>query len=114
MSDRAFFLDYRLAQYRDSWGTFLNQSTEATSQIYLTGVGNRSYFDIRAIHYLGWAAADIQGQIPVVHPVMDYEKTLAQNIFGGEFSATRSSSCVMKPCSRISDRTMWLRRSAPS
>lgn len=86
MSDRAFFLDYRLAQYRDSWGTFLNQSTEATSQIYLTGVGNRSYFDIRAIHYLGWAAADIQGQIPVVHPVLDYSKTLDQNIFGGEFS----------------------------
>lgn len=86
MSDRAFFLDYRLAQYRDSWGTFLNQSTEATSQIYLTGVGNRSYFDIRAIHYLGWAAADIQGQIPVIHPVLDYSKTLDQNIFGGEFS----------------------------
>ncbi|MGX7742910.1 LPS-assembly protein LptD [Rhodopseudomonas parapalustris] len=86
MSDRAFFLDYRLAQYRDSWGTFLNQSTEATSQIYLTGVGNRSYFDIRAIYYLGWASADIQGQIPVVHPVLDYSKTLDQNIFGGEFS----------------------------
>jgi LPS-assembly protein len=86
LSDRAFFLDYRLAQYRDSWGTFLNQSTEATSQIYLTGVGNRSYFDIRAIHYLGWAAADIQAQIPVVHPVMDYARVIDQNIFGGEFS----------------------------
>lgn len=86
LSDRAFFLDYRLSQYRDSWGTFLNQSTEATSQIYLTGVGNRSYFDLRAIHYLGWAAADIQGQIPVVHPVLDYNKTLDHNIFGGEFS----------------------------
>ncbi|WP_406677083.1 LPS-assembly protein LptD [Rhodopseudomonas infernalis] len=86
LSDRAFFLDYRLSQYRDSWGTFLNQTTEATSQIYLTGVGNRSYFDLRAIHYLGWAAADIQGQIPVIHPVLDYNKTLDHNIFGGEFS----------------------------
>ncbi|MFC0243291.1 LPS-assembly protein LptD [Rhodopseudomonas telluris] len=86
LSDRAFFLDYRLSQYRDSWGTFLNQTTEATSQIYLTGVGNRSYFDLRAIHYLGWAAADIQGQIPVIHPVLDYSKTLDHNIFGGEFS----------------------------
>lgn len=86
LSDRAFFLDYRLAQYRDSWGTFLNQSTEATSQVYLTGVGNRSYFDLRAIHYLGWAAADIQGQIPVIHPVIDYSKTLDQSIFGGEVS----------------------------
>ncbi|MBI5132110.1 MAG: LPS-assembly protein LptD [Rhodopseudomonas palustris] len=86
LSDRAFFLDYRLSQYRDSWGTFLNQSTEATSQIYLTGVGNRSYFDLRAIHYLGWAAADIQGQIPIVHPVLDYSKTIDRNIFGGEVS----------------------------
>ncbi|RJF78968.1 LPS-assembly protein LptD [Rhodopseudomonas palustris] len=86
LSDRAFFLDYRLSQYRDSWGTFLNQTTEATSQIYLTGVGNRSYFDLRAIHYLGWAAADIQGQIPVIHPVLDYNKTLAENVLGGEFS----------------------------
>jgi LPS-assembly protein len=86
MSDRAFFLDYRLAQYKDSWGSFLNQSTEATSQVYLSGIGNRSYFDIRAIYYLGWAAADIQGQIPVVHPVLDYSKVLDHNIFGGEVS----------------------------
>nr|WP_051048815.1 LPS-assembly protein LptD [Rhodopseudomonas sp. B29] len=86
LSDRAFFVDYRLAQYKDSFGTFLNQTQEATSQIYLTGVGNRSYFDLRSIYYLGWAAADVQSQIPVIHPVLDYNKTLNYDILGGEFS----------------------------
>ena len=43
LSDYAFFSDYRLAQYTDPLGSFLTLPTEAISQLYLTGVGNRSY-----------------------------------------------------------------------
>lgn len=86
LSDKAFFVDYRLSQYKDTWGSFLSQSTEATSQLYLTGVGNRSYFDARTIYYLGFAAADVQAQIPIVHPVIDYSNVLDRSILGGEFS----------------------------
>ena len=45
---------------------------------------DRSYFDIRSIYYYGFSEADSQGQIPVVHPVMDYTYTLGRPVLGGE------------------------------
>jgi LPS-assembly protein len=86
LSDKAFFVDYRLSQYKDAFGSFLSQSTEGISQLYLTGVGNRSYFDLRTIYYLGFSALDNQAQIPIVHPVLDYSNVLDRSILGGEFS----------------------------
>ncbi|HVX79584.1 MAG TPA: LPS-assembly protein LptD [Bradyrhizobium sp.] len=84
LSDYYFMSDYRLAQYRDPMGSFLNLPTEATSQLYLTGVGNRSYFDARTIYYLSFSGN--QSQVPVVAPVIDYSNVLNHNIFGGELS----------------------------
>ncbi|HEY4834520.1 MAG TPA: LPS assembly protein LptD, partial [Bradyrhizobium sp.] len=55
LTDYYFFSDYRLAQYKDSMGSFLSLPTEAISQLYLTGVGNRSYFDARTIYYLSFS-----------------------------------------------------------
>src|SRR5207253_7280887 len=52
LSDYYFFSDYRLSQYKDPLNSFLSLPTEAISQLYLTGVGNRSYFDARTIYYL--------------------------------------------------------------
>jgi LPS-assembly protein len=76
--------DYRLAQYRDALGSFLSLPTEAISQLYLTGVGNRSYFDARTIYYLSFSG--LQQQVPVVHPVIDYSNVINSPIFGGEVS----------------------------
>jgi LPS-assembly protein len=84
LSDYAFFSDYRLAQYRDTLGSFLTLPTEAISQLYLTGVGNRSFFDVRTIYYLSYSGN--QAQVPVIHPVLDYSNVLNNPIFGGEFS----------------------------
>src|SRR6201991_1095227 len=84
MSDFYFFSDYRLAQYKDTLGSFLSLPTEAISQLYLTGVGNRSYFDARTIYYLSYSGN--QDQVPVVHPVIDYSNVLNRNLLGGEFS----------------------------
>jgi LPS-assembly protein len=84
LSDYAFFSDYRLAQYRDPLGSFLTLPTEAVSQLYLTGVGNRSFFDLRTIYYLSYSGN--QAQVPVIHPVLDYSNVLNNPIFGGEFS----------------------------
>lgn len=83
LSDYAFFSDYRLAQYRDPLNSFLSLPTEAISQLYLTGVGNRSFFDLRTIYYLSYSGN--QSQVPVIHPVLDYSNVLNQNILGGEF-----------------------------
>jgi LPS-assembly protein len=84
LTDYYFFQDYRLAQYRDPLGSFLSLPTEAISQLYLTGVGNRSFFDVRTIYYLSYSGN--QSQVPIIHPVLDYSNVLNRNILGGEFS----------------------------
>ena len=84
LSDYYFMSDYRLAQYKDPLGSFLNLPTEAVSQLYLTGVGNRSYFDARTIYYLSFSG--LQNQVPVVAPVIDYSNVINHSVFGGEFS----------------------------
>ncbi len=58
--------------------------SEGVSQLYLSGKGNRSYFDARSIYYYGFSTADTQAQIPIVHPVIDYNLTLDHPVLGGE------------------------------
>jgi LPS-assembly protein len=85
-TDNRFFSDYKLGPYKNPLSSFLLTPTEGISQAYLTGVGNRSYFDIRSIYYFGFNAQDVQRQIPVVAPVIDYNNVLGHNLLGGEFS----------------------------
>ncbi|WP_246660998.1 MULTISPECIES: LPS-assembly protein LptD [unclassified Tardiphaga] len=84
LSDYTFLQDYRLSLYKDPYASFLNLPTEAISQLYLTGVGNRSFFDARTIYYLSYSGG--QSQVPVVLPVIDYANVINHNILGGEFS----------------------------
>jgi LPS-assembly protein len=84
LSDDTFMSDYRLSQFADPVSAFLSLPTEAISQLYLTGVGNRSYFDVRSIYYLSYSGN--QQQVPVVYPVLDYSNVLNYPIFGGEVS----------------------------
>jgi LPS-assembly protein len=84
MSDYYFFSDYRLSAYRDPFSSFMLLPTEALSQLYLTGVGNRSFFDARTMYYLSYSGN--QGQVPIVWPVIDYSNVLNYPVFGGEFS----------------------------
>ncbi|MGH6727408.1 MAG: LPS-assembly protein LptD [Pseudolabrys sp.] len=85
MSDKTFLQDYnpQLSHYR-TIDPLQNNSTEGVSQIYLTGKGNRSYFDARSIYYMGFSTADVQSQIPVIHPVIDYNYTFDHPVLGGE------------------------------
>ncbi|WP_298260256.1 LPS-assembly protein LptD, partial [Bradyrhizobium sp.] len=62
----------------------LNLPTEAPSQLYLTGVGNRSYFDARTIYYLSLSGN--QSQVPVIWPVIDYANVINHPVLGGEVS----------------------------
>ncbi|THD64947.1 MAG: LPS-assembly protein LptD [Bradyrhizobium sp.] len=84
LSDYMLLSNYRLAVYKDPMASFLTLPTEAVSQLYLTGVGNRSYFDARAIYYLSLSGN--QSQVPVVAPVIDYSNVINHSVFGGEFS----------------------------
>ena len=84
LTDYMLLSDYRLAQYRDPMASFVNLPTEATSQLFLSGVGNRSYFDARAIYYL--SLSGLQSQVPIVAPVVDYANVVNHAVLGGEFS----------------------------
>jgi LPS-assembly protein len=87
MTDTQFLYDYRLRQFASSFDPFQTGiAAEGVSQLYLTGAGERSYFDVRAMYYYGFSEQDVQGQIPIIHPVLDYSNVLKQQIFGGEFS----------------------------
>lgn len=89
LTDRSFLQDYRprLSNYvhtLDPNNIGLPGNSEAVSQIFLTGKGDRSFFDIRSIYYYGFSSADTQNQLPVVHPVLDYLYVWNQPILGGE------------------------------
>jgi LPS-assembly protein len=84
LSDYMLLSDYRLSVYKDAFNSFLALPTEAPSQIYLTGVGNRSYFDARTIYYLSLSGN--QSQVPVVWPVVDYSNVVNHSVLGGEVS----------------------------
>src|ERR1700727_1106719 len=84
LSDYMMMSDYSLSLYKDPLAAFLALATEAVSDLYLTGVGNRSYFDARAIYFLSLSGN--QSQVPVVAPVIDYSNVVNHSILGGEFS----------------------------
>jgi LPS-assembly protein len=85
LSDKTYLQDYNpsLSRYRVT-DPLQNTTATGTSQLYLTGKGNRSYFDARSIYYLGFSEEDAQSQIPVIHPVIDYTYTLDHPVLGGE------------------------------
>jgi LPS-assembly protein len=84
LSDFMFLSDYRLSVYKDPFNSFIVLPTEAPSQIFLTGVGNRSYFDARTIYYLSLSGN--QSQVPVIWPVIDYSNVINHPVLGGEVS----------------------------
>ncbi|HEY4721933.1 MAG TPA: LPS assembly protein LptD, partial [Anaerolineae bacterium] len=87
LTDKTFLQDYnpRLSNYHftDPFGA---AASSGISQLYIAGRGNRSYFDARSIYYLGFSTADVQSQIPVIHPVIDYTYTIDRPVLGGELA----------------------------
>ncbi|GGF87020.1 LPS-assembly protein LptD [Azorhizobium oxalatiphilum] len=74
VSDRTFLRDY---------GFVTSDITERNSQIYLTGQGDRSYFDLRGMYFLGLSVTDDQNRLPVVG-TLDYSYVWGKPVFGGE------------------------------
>ncbi|HEX4040055.1 MAG TPA: LPS-assembly protein LptD [Xanthobacteraceae bacterium] len=87
VTDTQFLFDYQLRQFSGAFDPFqTGVASQGVSQLYLSGAGVRSYFDVRSIYYYGFSQYDVQSQIPIIHPVLDYSNVLAQPILGGEFS----------------------------
>ncbi len=83
-SDRIFFQDYNTTRTIQNSDLLRSTPSEGVSQLYLSGRGDRSYFDVRSMYFYGFSPSDRQGQIPVVHPVGDYSYTFNQPVLGGE------------------------------
>jgi LPS-assembly protein len=76
VSDRAYLNDYNtLTQFRQN---------EKASQLYLVGQGDRSYFDMRGMSFLGMSLVDRNNEQPIIHPVIDYSYIYGQPVFGGQ------------------------------
>ena len=113
LTDPTFLQDYRprLTSYRvtDPYG--LSGVSAGINQLYISGKGNRSYFDARSIYYLGFSTADVQKQLPVVHPVIDYMYTFDRPVLGGElgyninFTSLTRASANFDPISRTAFTT---------
>jgi LPS-assembly protein len=77
LSDKWVLDDY------DLWGSGW---TEAVSTVYLTGLEDRSYFDVRGYYFLGLSSDDRQKELPTVFPLVDYHRVFDQPVLGGELS----------------------------
>ena len=87
VTDSQFMYDYQLTQILGNFDPFhTGFASEGVSQAYLSGSGDRSYFDIRSIYYYGFSEFDDQSQIPIVHPVLDYSNVAPHPVLGGELS----------------------------
>ncbi len=71
LSDKWYLNDYHVQTQALSWNYF----SETTSTVYLTGQGDRGYFDLRGYYFEGLSSHDVQAQQPTAHPVWDYNKT---------------------------------------
>jgi LPS-assembly protein len=87
VTDTQFLYDYQIKQFGSAFDPFqASVASSGISQVYLTGAGDRSYFDVRSIYYYGFSELDNQAEIPIIHPVLDYSNVLANQVLGGEFS----------------------------
>ena len=87
VTDPTFFQDYHLSTLQthnpDPFGVAL---TDGISQLWLTGRGADSYFEARSLYFYGFSTADVQSQLPIVAPVIDYNRVFDQRVLGGTVS----------------------------
>jgi LPS-assembly protein len=80
-SDKWFLDQYRIRSESIAATYF----RESISSAYLQGQGDRSWFDMRGYYFQGLTAYDWQKQLPIVHPVIDYNKRInGPEPLGGE------------------------------
>ncbi len=72
LSDKYYLFDYSIPTDTIS----ANYFSESISTLYLTGQGDRSFFDLRGFYIQGLSSHDIQNQQPIAHPVLDYNRTV--------------------------------------
>ncbi|WP_133772806.1 LPS-assembly protein LptD [Enterovirga rhinocerotis] len=83
LSDKWFLQNYKIRS--ESFAATNYVLPESTSQAFLRGQGDRSFFDMRAMYFQGLSFADWQKQLPGITPVIDYDKRVnGPDPIGGE------------------------------
>ena len=72
VSDKWYINDYGLPN-QTLTGNFFR---ETSSTVFLTGQGERGYFDLRGFSFQGTANSDLQPQLAAVWPILDYNKAI--------------------------------------
>ena len=88
----------------------LSQSTH-TNQAYLTGLGKRNYFDMRAFYYNEQDADNnntAQKQQAIVYPSIDYNYVDPKSVYGGELSATMNFTHLSRDKASVLDNVASL------
>lgn len=75
-TDSAYFRDYKFSKWDE---------TTAESNLYLTGLSERNYFDTRLNHF-GVLRDEAQSKQSNIRPLVDYDYIFAPTILGGEAS----------------------------
>ena len=75
VSDRNFLRNYNLLP---------GDQTEIASEIFLTGLGQRNFFDARMQHFTTLTTDIDQEKLPSLHPLIDYHNILDEPVIGGE------------------------------
>lgn len=85
------------------------------SEIYLTGLNERNYFDLRAMHfevqenYLDTSSAERADKQPWVLPSLDYSYTVDKPVFGGELNIDVNSREIVRDKLDVVDGTSAVR-----
>ena len=81
LSDKNYLYDYGMLTNVQTSNLLDVRSRPTTrlSQLYLAGRGDRSYFDARTMYFYGFSTVDMQSQIPVIHPVIDYDYVVRES-----------------------------------
>jgi LPS-assembly protein len=87
-TDRTYLNDYNtLTQFRQN---------EKASQLYLVGQGDRSYFDVRGMSFLGMSELDRNNEQPFIHPVLDYDYVYGHPVLGGQLGFTVNFASISR------------------
>lgn len=82
LSDRLFPIDYGLVPI--DYGLVRFGTSEIVNRVYLVGQGDRSYFDLRGMSFIGFSEFDRNSEQPIIHPILDYSYIFGKPVVGGE------------------------------
>ncbi len=97
-TDKFFYRQYGVETTGFSNATYL---ADSTSTLYLTGQGERSWFDLRGYYFQSLSASSTQDKIPFVAPAFEYDRKF-ETPLGAEFGVRVNAASLRREQSDFS------------